>query len=400
MNPPNQPNATKVRQNVKTRSVTILATIITALVAFTSASDALAQGETWTATGSLNTARRVPTASLLSNGMVLVAGGFGNSVFLTSAELYDPASGTWTATGSLNTGRDLHTATLLPNGTVLVAGGVGNHLLNIAELYDPASGTWAATGSLNSGRFLHTATLLPNGMVLVAGGLDNDNSVLNSAELYDPASGTWTATGSLNVGRHFHTASLLPNGMVLVAGGSDDNGWPFTSVELYDPASGTWTATGSLNTARVWHTASLLPNGTVLVAGGWGNSGLLNSAELYAVTSPSYSAQVQQPINADGTSVFNVRRGVVPVKFTLTQGGVATCALPPATIAVTRTAGGTTGPIDESIYTGSADTGSNFRIDNCHYIYNLSASALGVGTYRVDININGQVVGSASFQLK
>jgi hypothetical protein len=115
---------------------------------------------------------------------------------------------------------------------------------------------------------------------------------------------------------------------------------------------------------------------------------------------PTFVAQVQQPINADGTSVFNVRRGVVPVKFTLTQGGVATCTLPPATIALTRTAGGTTGSIDECVYSGSADTGSNFRIDSCQYIYNLSSSALGVGTYRVDIMINGQVVGSVSFQLK
>ena len=113
-----------------------------------------------------------------------------------------------------------------------------------------------------------------------------------------------------------------------------------------------------------------------------------------------YAGQVQQPINADGSSVFSVRRGVVPVKFTLTQGGVATCALPPATIAVTRTAGGTTGQIDESVYSGSADIGSNFRIDNCQYVYNLSASALGVGTYRVDILIDGQVVGSGIFQLK
>src|SRR6266550_2880688 len=115
---------------------------------------------------------------------------------------------------------------------------------------------------------------------------------------------------------------------------------------------------------------------------------------------PCYSAQIQQPIDADGTSVFNVRRGVVPVKFTLTLGGVATCDLPPATIAVTRTAGGATGQIDESVYNGSADTGSNFRISNCQYIYNLSASALGVGTYRVDIKINNQVVGSGIFQLK
>src|SRR4029077_6344661 len=99
-------------------------------------------------------------------------------------------------------------------------------------------------------------------------------------------------------------------------------------------------------------------------------------------------------------SVFSVRRGVVPVKFTLTLGGNATCALPPATIALTRTSGGTIGAVDELAYIGPADTGSNFRIDSCQYIYNLSASALGVGTYRVDIQINGQVVGSGIFQLK
>jgi len=125
----------------------------------------------------------------------------------------------------------------------------------------------------------------------------------------------------------------------------------------------------------------------------------IGAFEVQGAPSP-YAGQVQQPINADGTSVFSVRRGVVPVKFTLTQGGVATCALPPATIALTRTAGGTTGAIDESVYSGSADTGSNFRIDSCQYAYNLSASALGVGTYRADIIINGQVVGSGIFQLK
>ena len=120
----------------------------------------------------------------------------------------------------------------------------------------------------------------------------------------------------------------------------------------------------------------------------------------FVIAKTTSAAHVQQPINADGSSVFNVRRGVVPVKFNLTLNGVATCQLPPATIAVTRTSGGTIGPIDESVYSGAADTGSNFRISSCQYAYNLSASPLGVGTYRVDIKIGGIVVGSATFGLR
>jgi hypothetical protein len=115
---------------------------------------------------------------------------------------------------------------------------------------------------------------------------------------------------------------------------------------------------------------------------------------------PAYNAQIQPPINADGTSIFNANRGVIPVKFTLTQDGSPTCALPPATIALTRTAGGIIGPINESVYVMSADNGSNFRIDGCQYIYNLGSGALGTGTYRVDIMISGVTVGSATFKLK
>jgi hypothetical protein len=83
----------------------------------------------------------------------------------------------------------------------------------------------------------------------------------------------------------------------------------------------------------------------------------------------------------------------------LAQDGTSICALPAATIAVTRTAGGTIGSIDQSVFRAPPDTGSNFRIASCQYLYNLSASALGVGTYRVDIKINGTVVGSATFGL-
>ena len=63
------------------------------------------------------------------------------------------ASGNFNRTGSMNVARESHTSTLLSNGQVLVAGG-GDGLigyLSSAELYNPATGTWALTGSM-SGR--------------------------------------------------------------------------------------------------------------------------------------------------------------------------------------------------------------------------------------------------------
>lgn len=231
----------------------------------------------WSITGSLETARSECTATLLGNGSVLVAGGYGASGALKSAELYDPVTETWASTGSLGNGRYLHTATLLHDRdrSVLVAGGVGPDGGVSAELYHPPSGSWLCCFNLNTARFYHTATLLPDGRVLIAGGV-NGNTSLSSAELFDPATGTWTYTGNLHVARERHTATLLLDGRVLVAGGADPS--YLTSSELYDPTTGVWTVTGSLNDARTDHTATLLPSGQVLVAGGYG---AFTSAELY-----------------------------------------------------------------------------------------------------------------------
>ena len=60
--------------------------------------------------------------------------------------------------------------------------------LSSAELYDPATGLWSTTGGMIAVRYDHTATLLPTGKVLVACGLGS-SGILSSAELYDPGLG-------------------------------------------------------------------------------------------------------------------------------------------------------------------------------------------------------------------
>ena len=101
------------------------------------------------------------------------------------AELYDPAAGTFSSAGNFTLSRTNYTATLLTNGTILIAGGEQAGIaVTSAELLDPATGTLSATGGLVIGRTGHTATRLNDGRVLVTGGTDSNGNALASTELY------------------------------------------------------------------------------------------------------------------------------------------------------------------------------------------------------------------------
>ncbi len=85
----------------------------------------------------------------------------------------------------MSTTRQEASATLLGNGKVLVAGGFGGPIKTLAsvELYDPSVNTWTAMSTMLNTRRYHTATILGDGTLLVAGGLDDQNKVLATAEL-------------------------------------------------------------------------------------------------------------------------------------------------------------------------------------------------------------------------
>ena len=236
----------------------------------------------WTTVNPLTTGRSVHTATLLPSGKVLVVGGLNTAASASSiavAELFDPATNTWTPAGSLSNARYAHTATLLSNGKVLIAGGLAaTGTLAASELYDPASNTWSAASPMGNSRYLHTASTMPNGKILVTGGSSIDAAgftTRRTAELYDPVAGTWTAAAQMAVARSSHTETVLPEGKVLISGGFS----MFASAELYDVATNTWTSVEPMKAGRHAHAATLLPGGRVLITGGV--SALANGAELF-----------------------------------------------------------------------------------------------------------------------
>jgi len=297
--------------------------------------------QNWTSTGSMPVTRRDHTATLLTNGKVLIVGGTNTGALLYDpatglfsptagppfyepaqgstatrlldgrvlivggvggqqlAQIYDPVSGTFGATtGPPAYVHSFHTATLLPDGRVLIAGGqdstAGPKSTNLAELYSPATGTFTlTTGVLNVDRVDHSATLLPNGKVLIAEGTETTTAgngiLLSSTELFDPGSQTFTLGPNMSVARTSPMATLLPNGKVLISG------WVYSAVaELYDPTTNTVATTGSMTTPHGAATATLLPSGQVLVAGGVMDTaafyGTLNSAELYDPVAGTFTA--------------------------------------------------------------------------------------------------------------
>jgi len=174
-----------------------------------------------------------------------------------------------------------------------------------------------------------------------------------------------------------------------------------------DGVAVTATTSGADGVATLSYDPSLLPAGDHTVRAVFARQEILGvafdaSASLvgsFRIVPSPYTALVQPPIQADGTSVFNGSRGVVPVKFTLMYNGANTCALVPTTIALFQTAGIVVGPVTLSTYTLPADSGPNFRVDAtaCQYVYNLSTASLASGTYSVRILIGGTIVGAGTF---
>lgn len=217
--------------------------------------------------------RAAHTATTLTDGRVLVVGGFVTGDASAGAEVFDPGSASFVAAPLMQDVRHSHTATRLADGRVLIAGGygAGSRTLDSAELFDPRTRRFVRVGPLRQGRANHVAVLLDDGRVLLTGGLGHGWTYLSSAEVFDPETTTFTATGEMTVRREGHAAVRLADGRVLVAGGHDGPRRALTihaSAEVYDPAAKTFARVGDMTVRRHKLDAVLLGDGRVLVTGG------------------------------------------------------------------------------------------------------------------------------------
>ena len=194
---------------------------------------------TFTPTGAMTDDRFGQDAVRLADGRVLVVGGTHwfvrkPTVKLASAEIYDPSTGRFQPThGPMVFARDRPTATLLPNGTVLVAGGQNDAgEPERAELFDPETETFSLIPSkMVSPRMAHAAVSLPGGRVLLAGGWSVPlSATTGSVEAFDPTAQTFTAAPPLPQGAHDQALLLFPGGLVLAAGGKQASAGKETSL--------------------------------------------------------------------------------------------------------------------------------------------------------------------------
>ncbi len=162
-------------------------------VAYLSTGELFSNGAFLSPTLSMGTARSRHVATLLPSGQVLLSGGYDGINSLATSTLFVPKTSTpgtidsFTNAGTMSQSRQNATATLLTGGKVLVAGGAnGTVSQSSAELFNPTNTSFSITGSMANARSGVSSALLLDGSVLVAGGTTDGVTRLASAERFSP----------------------------------------------------------------------------------------------------------------------------------------------------------------------------------------------------------------------
>jgi N-acetylneuraminic acid mutarotase len=182
------------------------------------------------------------TSTLLSNGEVLITGGFDGNQARSEVYVFNLQNGWRTLSSSLSVPVSSHRA-LLVNGKVYIYGGFNIPLFEFSDkldVYDPAQDAVSplTTGPLASSEF---AMVSFNSTILIAGGsriLSNSSfGVTNEAYLYNINNNTFTTVVNMPSTRGGMGISELGNtGKFIFSGGHVSLSEPFDDGIIYDAA--------------------------------------------------------------------------------------------------------------------------------------------------------------------
>src|SRR5262245_56879588 len=145
--------------------------------------------------------RAFHSATMLPNGRVLIVGGIsGDGKIADTPEIFDPETQTSELLDSSTpfsivkprfaiAARVYHTATLMTEGLVLIAGGLSGDgdATRTAEIWDFRTKQVTKRLKLSTARYGQTSRLLADGRVLLSGGSDKKGARLETGEIFDPA---------------------------------------------------------------------------------------------------------------------------------------------------------------------------------------------------------------------
>lgn len=212
---------------------------------------------------------------------------FGGNPATATTNEYDGA--TWTAGGSLNTARG-HVVGAGTQTTAIAIGGYAPTQTGATEEYDGTS--WTNGGSTATARAQAGAGGDSTAAIYFGGTPSPYNSTV-ATELYNGTS--WTSGNNMGSGRYSlagagsQTAALAISGYGPVSG--PGTGSTFTGSEEY--SGSTWTAGGTLNTGRYAAASGGIQTAALLISG-W-LPGATAATELYDGTSWTNDTNVNSP---------------------------------------------------------------------------------------------------------
>jgi len=250
----------------------VLASINILLVMTTASTSVSAQGRAWRKIQPLSEARFFSKSAAISDHEVLVIGGYSQSITaLMSCERIDVINGTTRPDASMGEPRVDFGMVQLPDSNIIVLGGYGNGVLvSSIEQYDRTTQRWSKIGDVSVPRRQLTAFLITPTKILTVGGRDENLTCLRDCEVFDLTTKKSRPVQAYPVRTSLCMVERMSDGTIIAFAGREGGPGSVRHKELYafDVATEKWSLKGSYPTPIYFPYIVTLPNGKLFSTGG------------------------------------------------------------------------------------------------------------------------------------